>query len=81
MGGMEIVERLIRRDDGGRVLVYGIVGGPVPVQRHEATITVEPDGDGSRVTWAVEIEPDSMTDLFVQTYQQSLEALKAHAEA
>jgi mxaD protein len=81
MGGMEIVERLMRRDDVGRVLMYGIVGGPVPVQGHEATITVEPDGDGCRVTWAVAVEPDSMIDLFVQTYQQGLAALKAHAEA
>ena len=81
MGGMEIVERLARRDDAARTIVYGIAGGPVPVDHHQATITVAPDGDGCRVTWAVEIEPDSMTDLFVQTYQQALEALKAHAEA
>jgi carbon monoxide dehydrogenase subunit G len=81
MGGMEIVERLYRRDDDARVLMYGIVGGPVPVEHHQGTITVEPDGDGCRVTWAVQVEPDSMTDLFVQTYQQGLEALKAHAEA
>jgi carbon monoxide dehydrogenase subunit G len=80
MGGMEIVERLVRRDDAGRALVYGIAGGPVPIDRHEATITVTPAGDGCRVTWAVEVEPDSMTDLFVQTYQQSLGALKAHLE-
>src|SRR5438105_15878717 len=80
MMGMEITEKLVRRDEQGRVLVYGIAGG-VPVEHHQATITVEPDGDGTRVTWAVEVEPDSMTDLFCQTYEQGLAGLKSHCEA
>src|SRR6202035_2980501 len=37
MMGMEITERLERRDDDDRVLVYRIVGG-VPVENHKATI-------------------------------------------
>ena len=45
MMGMEITERLERRDDDERVLVYGIVGG-VPVGSHQATITVVPEGTG-----------------------------------
>ncbi len=43
MGGMEIIERLERRDEEERELVYGIVGG-VPVINHKATITVIPEG-------------------------------------
>jgi mxaD protein len=77
MMGMEVVERLERRDEDERVIVYGIVGG-VPVGNHRATITVEPSGTGSHVTWDVEVEPDEMTDMMHQVYQQSLEALKAH---
>ena len=80
MSGMTIGERLVSRDDAGRVLVYSIASGPAPVDHHEATITVTPAGEGSHVTWAVEVEPDTMLDLFTQIYQQSLDALKAHIE-
>ena len=80
MMGMEITERLERRYDDDRVLVYGIVGG-VPVGNHKATITVTPAGSGTRVTWDVEVEPDEMTDMMHQVYQQSLDALRQHLSA
>jgi carbon monoxide dehydrogenase subunit G len=80
MSGLEIGERLAQRDDGGRVLVYGIASGPAPVDHHEATITVTPAGSGSHVTWAVDVEPETMLPLFEQIYGQSLEALKQHVE-
>jgi carbon monoxide dehydrogenase subunit G len=80
MSGMDIGERLVRRDDAGRVLVYGIASGPAPVDHHEATITVTPAGSGSHVTWAVDVEPEAMLALFQQIYQQSLDALKEHLE-
>jgi carbon monoxide dehydrogenase subunit G len=78
MMGMEITERLVRKDDDARQLVYGIVSG-APVEHHEATITVHPDGDGSRVTWAVDTD-DAMTEMMGQIYQGGLVALKEHAE-
>jgi carbon monoxide dehydrogenase subunit G len=77
MMGMEITERLESRDDDARRIVYAIVGG-VPVENHKATITVTPDGSGCLVTWDVEVEPDTMTDMMHQVYQQSLGALKDH---
>ncbi len=76
MMGMEITERLERRDDEARELVYGIVGG-VPVINHKATITVVPEGTRSHVTWDVDVD-DEMTDMMCQVYQQSLQALKDH---
>jgi mxaD protein len=76
MMGMEITERLERRDDEARQLVYGIVGG-VPVANHKATITVVARGNGSSVTWDVDVD-DEMTDLMHQVYQQSLQALQDH---
>jgi carbon monoxide dehydrogenase subunit G len=81
MSGMQIGERLVRRDDAGRVLVYAIASGPAPVDHHEATITVTPAGSGSHVTWAVDVEPESMLAVFHSIYQQSLDALKAHLES
>ena len=79
MYGMEITERQLRRDDAGRTLTYGIVGGPVQVQKHEATITVTPQGEGSHVTWDVDTD-DAMTEMMQGTYQGALDALKAKLE-
>jgi carbon monoxide dehydrogenase subunit G len=78
MMGMEITERLVRRDDSAREIVYGIVAGVPGVGHHEATITVTPEGDASHVTWDVDVEPDEMTDMMQGIYQQSLQALKDH---
>src|SRR5436190_24338773 len=64
MMGMNITEHLIKKDDAGRQIVYGITDG-VPVQKHQATITVHPDGDSSRVTWEVDTD-DAMTEMMRQ---------------
>ena len=80
MNGMQIGEQLVSRDDATRTIVYSIVSGPVPFELHKATIAVTPAGSGSHVTWAVDVEPDAMLDLFTQIYQQSLDALKANLE-
>lgn len=79
MFGMEITERQLRRDDAGRTLTYGIVGGPVKVEKHEATITVTPRGDDSQVTWDV-VTDDAMVEMMQGTYQGALDALKARLE-
>ena len=78
--GMTITEKLITRDESARAITYAIVDG-VPVESHEATVTVTPSGNGSHVTWVVDAAPDEMADLMQSVYQQSLEALKAHVEA
>jgi len=77
--GMTITEQLVSRDDATRAITYGIVDG-VPVESHQATITVTAAGSGSHVTWVVDAAPDEMADLMQGVYQGSLEALKAHVE-
>jgi carbon monoxide dehydrogenase subunit G len=78
MMSMSITEHLVKKDDAGKQLVYGITDG-VPVEQHQATITVAPAGDGSKVTWEVDTD-DAMTDMMSQIYQQGLVALKEHVE-
>lgn len=78
--GMEIKEQLVARRDEDRSFTYAIVGGAVPVDSHEATVSVQPEGDASRVTWAVTVSPDDALGLFVPVYEGSLKALKAHLE-
>ena len=75
MFGMEIRERLVSRDDATRTICYSVVGG-VPIDSHEATISVEPDGDGCKVTWAYAVTPDEMAPIFGDTYKAALASLE-----
>ena len=77
--GMTITEKLVAKDDAARAITYSIVDG-VPIESHEATVTVTASGDGSHVTWVVDAAPEEMADLMHAVYQQSLEALKTNVE-
>ena len=76
MFGMEIRERLVARDDAARSLTYSVVDG-VPIDSHRATITVEPEGAGSKVTWSYDVTPDEMAPIFGDTYKAALASLES----
>jgi carbon monoxide dehydrogenase subunit G len=78
--GMQVSEKLIKRDDAAKVLEYSIIDSPLNAESHLGRVSVFEEGDGSRVTWFVDVAPDSLTDLLSGTYQQALDALKAHLE-
>jgi len=75
MFGMEIRERLLSRDDATMSLSYSVIGG-VPVESHRATMTVEADGEQSKVTWAYDVTPDEMAPIFGDTYKAGLAAIQ-----
>ena len=74
MFGMEIRERLLSRDDVTRTITYSVVDG-VPIESHTATISVEPEGEGSKVIWAYNVTPDEMAPIFGDTYKAALATL------
>lgn len=78
--GMEISEKLVRRDDSERILEYSIIDSPLAAEHHLGRVQVHEDGSGSRVTWFVDVSPDHLTDLLLGTYQQALDTLKSHLE-
>ena len=78
--GMEIQEQLVAKDDDDRTMTYAIVGGPVPMESHQATISAHPDGEGCRLVWEVTVVPDDAVGLFSGIYDGSLKAIKAHLE-
>jgi carbon monoxide dehydrogenase subunit G len=73
--GMSIRERLTGRDEAARSITYSVVEG-VPIESHTATITVEPAGEGSKVTWSYNVTPDEMAPLFGDTYKGALASLE-----
>jgi hypothetical protein len=78
--GIEVQEKLVSRDEATRTISYSIIAGPVPVEHHQATISVEPAGDGSHVIWAVETDDADSATFFNSVYEGSLTALKGHVE-
>jgi hypothetical protein len=81
MMGISIRERLVSRDDAKRAITYSIIESPLNLEHHEATIRVDDATDGSHVTYDVDVSPDHVLDMLVQTYGQALAALKAKAES
>ena len=81
MMGIEIKEQLRTLDDAKRVLSYSVVESPMGnLESHVATISVDPEGSGSHVTWAVEVSPDELLGLFLPVYEGSIGAIKQKAE-
>lgn len=79
--GMEIHEQLVERDETDRRISYTIVQSPMPLEHHLATLTVTPEGNGSRLEWAYEVLPDEMAAAFGPVYEGSIKAVKEHLEA
>lgn len=79
MFGMDIRERFISKDDANRILVYSVLGIPgVELEHHQGTITVTEAGEGCEVTWAFDVAPDAMVDLFKGTYAGALGDLEQY---
>lgn len=59
VGGYRLRERITHRDDAGMTYTYSVLDGtPTKLRSHSATITVVASGEGSRVVWRTEAEPE-----------------------
>ncbi|WP_322843972.1 SRPBCC family protein [Pseudomonas sp. B33.4] len=81
-GGV-VVERLQAFDNAAKTYSYSIEHAPFPATDYLATIKVEAQGQGSRVTWSGRFNAKGVSDeevvaLFSGIYQGGLEALRAN---
>ena len=53
-GGGDAREEIVALDDDARTYTYRYLDGPLDLASYTSTIRVEPDGDGSQVTWNAE---------------------------
>ncbi len=79
--GMELHEKLVHRDEDAKTISYSLVKSPMPLEHHLATISVEPDGAGSKLTWSHEVRPDEMAAVFGPVYEGSVQAVKQQLES
>ncbi len=49
--GAVLIEELLARKDKQHTLTYRIVESPLPVKDYVSTLSVKPEGQGSRVIW------------------------------
>jgi len=50
-GGGTIVEEQVARDEKTMAYTYAILESPLPVEGYKSTLSVAPDGKGSKLTW------------------------------
>ncbi|MCJ2125192.1 SRPBCC family protein [Methylobacterium sp. J-077] len=50
-GGGTIVEEQVARDERTMAYTYAILESPLPVEGYKSTLSVAPDGKGSKLTW------------------------------
>ncbi|MNS42062.1 Polyketide cyclase / dehydrase and lipid transport [compost metagenome] len=84
--GAVVIERLQTFDNAGRTYSYSIEQAPFAATDYLATIKVEAQGEGARVTWSGRFEPVGVSNeeveaLFTGIYQGGLEALRANYPA
>ena len=84
--GAVVVERLQAFDDAAKTYSYSILQAPFPATDYLATVRVEAQGQGARVTWSGRFAPVGVSDeevvaLFTGIYQGGLKALRANYPA
>ncbi|KAF2394387.1 SRPBCC family protein [Pseudomonas frederiksbergensis] len=84
--GAVVVERLEAFDNGSKTYSYSIEQAPFPATDYLATLRVEAQGQGARVTWSGRFTAKGVTDeeveaLFDGIYKGGLEALRANYPA
>ncbi len=80
--GIEVKEQLRDLDDDTRRISYSIVESPMSnMTSHLATIGIDAEGEGSHLTWTVEVEPDELLGLFEGIYAGSVASMKEKFES
>ncbi|MFG6207512.1 SRPBCC family protein [Pseudomonas retamae] len=84
-GGV-VIERLQSFDNAAMTYSYSIEQAPFPATDYLATLKVEAQGQGARVTWsgrftAVGVSDEEAVALFNGIYQGGLDALRANYPA
>ncbi len=79
-GGGAIKEEQLSRDDKVMSYTYTILESPLPVSDYKSTLSVAPDGQGSKVTWTGNFNakgaPDTVAKDAIQgIYDSGLKAI------
>lgn len=80
--GITVKEQLRELDDDTRRISYGIIESPMTnMVSHHCTISVDAEGDGTHLTWTIDVEPDELLPIFQGVYEGSVAAMKEKFES
>ena len=79
-GDGALTEKILLVDAAARRYEYTITESPMPISSHQASMEVVPDGTGSRLIWATEVEPDDLAPIFDSVAEGGAQALKKQLE-
>lgn len=71
-----IRERILSRDDVSMRYEYEIYESPFPLAAYRASMEVQPDSDGSRFVWTIDLHPPEMADALDPVWDAGLEGLR-----
>lgn len=80
-GRGRLVEKILLRDDAARRYEYTITEGGAGYSSHHASMSVTPEGDGSRFVWEMRLEPEEAAEPMHAVAAGGAQALKAFVEA
>ena len=72
--GMVAKELIVDVDDRHRRIAWSAVGGRL--SHHNASLTILPNGDGSRLVWQADLLPNELAPAIAQMIDQGCEAMK-----
>lgn len=85
--GARIVEELLAYDGKGHSMTYRFLESPMPVKDYVSTLSVKPEGKGSRIVWKGEfnrvgdIDDANAKDIFVGIYRAGFDGARARLGA
>ncbi len=84
-GGGEIVEKQVSWDDAAMSYTYAILTSPLPVADYVSTLSVSPDGAGSKIVWTGSFNASGASDADAENviagiYTAGIEGIAARAK-
>lgn len=84
-GGGTLVEEQVSRDDKVMSYTYTILSGPLPVADYKSTLSVAPEGSGSKLNWTGTFNAKGAPDTVAQDaisgiYESGLKAIADKAK-
>lgn len=75
-----IRENILSRDDANRRYEYEIVESPLPMTSYRSSMEGNPEADGSRFVWTIDVEPPEMVEALNPIWDSGLDGLRRRLE-
>lgn len=75
-GAGHLAERILLRDPARRRLEYSVIESDPPLADHLATLQVDPDPSGTRLSWTTRVEPQAVEPFIRRRMTSAIDRLR-----